>query len=321
MSSCEVDIIQHVLRNRNNYYRILMVDRNASSSDIKSAYRKMALRCHPDKCTHAHAAEAFKLVGTAYTTLSDATKRRVYDAQGADGVQRHESRGMRRPNANGAAAAGGRGGHANARHNDFFQEFFFGNGNQFFTTGPNVRTHGFQFTGDDGFERMELSGSWMMLLPILLFLLLALLLQSSVTDFAFAQGGSGGSSGSVSSGGSGSLGSARVGADTSGGRGNAQGRAQRRSFALVPEPDQGIIFERVTSLYGLRVKYYVTQQWMDVLRRRRDVLINTEKEILRSQKDYLGSRCQSETLKHQKRGVPTTPASCREYERFTQVLR
>lgn len=64
------------------YYNILGVDKNASISDIKAAYKKLALKYHPDKCKpeerEANEAE-FKKIKTAYETLSDENKRREYD--------------------------------------------------------------------------------------------------------------------------------------------------------------------------------------------------------------------------------------------------
>lgn len=68
-----------------DYYKILDVDKNASISDIKSAYKKLALKYHPDKCKpeerEANEAE-FKKIKTAYETLSDENKRREYDLGG-----------------------------------------------------------------------------------------------------------------------------------------------------------------------------------------------------------------------------------------------
>lgn len=110
-----------------------MVERNATQAQIKSAYKRLALKCHPDKNTHTHAAEAFKLVGTAYSTLSDNTKRQVYDRQGVEGVQRHESGAAR------GAANGGTRMRRQPQAQDFFQQFFFGSGNSFFTQRFDMR--------------------------------------------------------------------------------------------------------------------------------------------------------------------------------------
>jgi len=61
-----------------NYYDILGVAENASAEDIKKAYRKLAMKCHPDRGGNA---EQFKQVNEANEILSDAQKRQQYDMQ------------------------------------------------------------------------------------------------------------------------------------------------------------------------------------------------------------------------------------------------
>ena len=67
-----------------DYYDILGVNKGASATDIKKAYRKQALEWHPDKHKdNKEAAEKrFKEVNEAYQILSDATKRKAYDSRG-----------------------------------------------------------------------------------------------------------------------------------------------------------------------------------------------------------------------------------------------
>jgi curved DNA-binding protein len=68
-----------------DYYKILGVDKNASEKDIKSAYRRLARKCHPDvNPGDAKAEERFKEINEAHEVLSDKEKRRKYDQLGAD---------------------------------------------------------------------------------------------------------------------------------------------------------------------------------------------------------------------------------------------
>jgi molecular chaperone DnaJ len=71
-----------------NYYELLGVGRDASDSDLKRAYRQLAMQCHPDKNPGDKAAETrFKEISEAYAVLSDPEKRAYYDRFGtAPGV-------------------------------------------------------------------------------------------------------------------------------------------------------------------------------------------------------------------------------------------
>ena len=66
-----------------NYYETLGVDKNASDDEIKSAYRRMAKKYHPDINKAPDAAEQFKKVNEAYEVLSDKQKRANYDTYGS----------------------------------------------------------------------------------------------------------------------------------------------------------------------------------------------------------------------------------------------
>lgn len=70
-----------------DYYDILGVDKGASEADIKSAYRKLARKYHPDRNKEAGAEDRFKSVGEAYEVLKDKEKRAAYDQLQAGGYR------------------------------------------------------------------------------------------------------------------------------------------------------------------------------------------------------------------------------------------
>jgi molecular chaperone DnaJ len=70
-----------------DYYEILGVDRNASDQELKSAYRKLAMKHHPDRNPdNPQAEERFKEASEAYQVLSDSDKRAAYDRYGHEGL-------------------------------------------------------------------------------------------------------------------------------------------------------------------------------------------------------------------------------------------
>merc|ERR1719414_1641239 len=66
------------------FYKLLEVDKSASEADIKKAYRKMAIKHHPDKGGDP---EKFKEITRAYEVLSDSEKRSKYDRFGEEGLE------------------------------------------------------------------------------------------------------------------------------------------------------------------------------------------------------------------------------------------
>ena len=76
------------MTSKRDYYEILEVSRSASDSDLKSAYRRLALKYHPDRNPgDHHAEEKFKEAAEAYEVLRDPRKRKIYDQYGHQGLE------------------------------------------------------------------------------------------------------------------------------------------------------------------------------------------------------------------------------------------
>ena len=73
--------------NKRDYYEVLGVARSASLDDIKRAFRKLAMKYHPDRNKEPDAEQKFKEINEAYQVLSDQNKRNLYDQFGFDGPQ------------------------------------------------------------------------------------------------------------------------------------------------------------------------------------------------------------------------------------------
>ncbi|EGF77257.1 hypothetical protein BATDEDRAFT_14248 [Batrachochytrium dendrobatidis JAM81] len=85
-------------KTKGDLYGILGLEKDCSESDIKKAYRKLALQFHPDKCGAPGTDEAFKAISHAFTVLGDSDKKEHYDRYGID------------PDTRAGAAAASRGG-------------------------------------------------------------------------------------------------------------------------------------------------------------------------------------------------------------------
>jgi len=131
------------LANKRDFYDILGVARNASDEEIKKAYRKLAMKYHPDRNPDSKEAEAkFKEVKEAYEMLSDPQKRAAYDQYGHAGVD---------PNMGGFGGGGGQGfGDFSEAFGDIFGDIF-GGGRQSRSGGPQV------YRGADLRYSMEIS--------------------------------------------------------------------------------------------------------------------------------------------------------------------
>jgi molecular chaperone DnaJ len=80
---------------KRDYYEVLGVSKSASDSDIKAAYRKLALKFHPDRNPDDKTAEEnFKEAAEAYDVLRDPQKRRIYDQYGHQGLEGQGFRGF-----------------------------------------------------------------------------------------------------------------------------------------------------------------------------------------------------------------------------------
>ena len=73
------------MSSKRDYYEVLGVSKNASDDEIKRAFRKLAVKYHPDRCKDADAADKFAEISEAHEILSDKNKRAEYDQFGFNG--------------------------------------------------------------------------------------------------------------------------------------------------------------------------------------------------------------------------------------------
>ncbi|HVN64893.1 MAG TPA: J domain-containing protein [Candidatus Binataceae bacterium] len=136
-----------------DYYKTLGVERSASEAEIKSAYRKLARKHHPDVNPNNKEAELrFKEINEAYQVLSDPAKRRKYDELGADWERGASQEEMYRRYAQERAhgGAGAAHGFGEGGFSDFFAQFFGGAAAGGFGRGAEHGFSGFDFGGGPG---------------------------------------------------------------------------------------------------------------------------------------------------------------------------
>jgi molecular chaperone DnaJ len=76
---------------KQDYYKILGIKKDSTKQEIKKAYRKLALKYHPDKNPSKEAEEKFKEISEAYAVLYDDEKRKLYDSYGHAGIDQRFS--------------------------------------------------------------------------------------------------------------------------------------------------------------------------------------------------------------------------------------
>lgn len=83
----QLEICERIIRCK-DYYEVLSISKDATDSEIKRSYKKLALQLHPDKNRAPRAVEAFKALGNAAGVLTDPEKRKHYDMFGNKGTKR-----------------------------------------------------------------------------------------------------------------------------------------------------------------------------------------------------------------------------------------
>lgn len=134
-----------------DYYKILGIERSATPEEIKTAYRKLARKYHPDVSKEADAEKRFKEIGEAYAVLKDPEKKAAYDQMGSSWSQ---GQGFNPPpnwdsgyefRGNGWGDAG------NPDHSEFFESIFGRRAQQ-----ANQQSAQFNIPGEDHHAKIEI---------------------------------------------------------------------------------------------------------------------------------------------------------------------
>ncbi|XP_071350222.1 dnaJ homolog subfamily B member 9-like [Trachinotus anak] len=87
---CLSEAVPAASETNRNYYDTLSIEPTATDSQIKKAFRKLAVKHHPDKNRSADAEKTFREIAEAYKVLSDKEKRRLYDSVGHEAFLKNE---------------------------------------------------------------------------------------------------------------------------------------------------------------------------------------------------------------------------------------
>lgn len=285
----DVRLAENLIRNKNDYYKVLGVGRDATPDEIKRSYRRLCLKLHPDKNPHPKAAEAFKILSTANAVLSDEGKRRTYDRHGEEGVQRQEQ------GHNPAAPTFRRGGGGQLDAEDFFNAFFFGAAPR--QRHPHQHHHQQQQYNQGGHRRQahaEFDINPAFLLPVFLFFIMMLFMSSRLVDSS----------------------------DNGGQSSSHRGSNVVPNFSLHLDKKEGLTHKRTTNMRefpSLNVDYYVAANFNALYNRGLVDVRKLELQVLGKQKHYLERRCRAETLKKQNSIRGADLSVCDEYNRYRYV--
>lgn len=248
------------------HYETLSIERTASADEIKKAYRKLALKFHPDKCPAPNADEAFKKISKAFKVLLDPDDRAFYDRHGesenmpSQRGHSHQQGGFHEMDADellrwfmsgglGAMPGGMNGG----RHPNVGRVHHFGRGGQGFYQGG---------VGGGGGNR-EQDGIYSIQQFFSMFILFMLLVSSWSTVF-------------------------------DGGNGKSVFKPAGQAFSLFP--DKQYTVKRKTAMHGVvsEIPYYVESKFASTVGRSPIDLYYVEREVEASLYKSLREKCQNE---------------------------
>lgn len=165
-----------------DYYEVLNVTKEATDTEIKKSYKKLALVLHPDKNRAPGAVEAFKAVGNAVAILTDAEKRKSYDLYGSE-EQQNIGRNYHRAQHHQFGYS--RGFEADVTAEELFNMFFGGGGGSAFRQNVyTTQSRRYNRTNQNHDEREQQPGyaALINLLPILLLIILSGMSSFFISD-------------------------------------------------------------------------------------------------------------------------------------------